>query len=163
MSTLVEAVKPPGPLAKTLVRMESLSLSTQDSEWIETGPDWIPDVPPLKYAGAVIRWSATHFDSVVIPLIVTTKHVFWDIRVSAFEVTDHTLEIVVDLPSIHGPEQSMVSFNETDMPPAGVAKEMADVLDTVGGQVLSETWQYRIVFRQGDRSETFEGQLAGDE
>jgi hypothetical protein len=138
-------------------------LTDQGSEWIESGPDWNPDVAPVKYAGADIRWSATHFDSVVIPLIVTTKHVFWDLRVSEFEVTDHVLEVVVDLPSIYGPEQGIVSFKENDIAPAGVAREMAELLDTVGGQVLSEPWQYRIVFRQGDRSETFEGELAGDE
>ena len=99
--------------------MESSLLIDQSGEWIESGPDWNPDVLPIKYAGAAIRWSTTHFDSVVIPLIVTTKQVFWGLRLSAFEITDHVLKIIIDLPSIHGPAMEVVSFNETDTAPAG--------------------------------------------
>ena len=143
--------------------MESLPLSDQSGEWIESGPDWNPDIPPVKYAGAAIRWSATHFDSVVIPLIVTTKQVFWGLRISAFEITDHVLKIIIDLPSIHGPQMEVVSFSEMDKAPAGVAGEITGVLDAVGEQALSEAWSYEIVFRQGARSETFEGEIASGE
>lgn len=140
--------------------MESSPLADQSGEWIESGPDWNPDQPPIKFAGASIRWSTTHFDSVVIPLIVTTKQVFWDIRLSAFEITDHLLKIVVDLPSIHGMAMEVVSFSEMDSAPAGLADEIAEVLNAVGAQVLSESWNYEIEFREGDRSEMFRGEIA---
>ena len=143
--------------------MESSPLIDQSGEWIESGPDWNPDVLPIKYAGAAIRWSTTHFDSVVIPLIVTTKQVFWGLRLSAFEITDHVLKIIIDLPSIHGPAMEVVSFNETDTAPADVAGEITEVLDAVGARALSESWSYEIVFRQGARSETFQGEIASGE
>ena len=135
-------------------------MADRSGEWIESGPDWNPDQPPIKYAGASVRWSTTYFDSVVIPLIVTTKQVFWDIRLSAFEITDHLLRIVVDLPSIHGMAMEVVSFSEMDSAPAGLAEEIAEVLNAVGAQVLSESWSYEIEFREGDRSETFRGEIA---
>ena len=135
-------------------------MTDQSGEWITSGPDWNPDVVPIKYAGTDIRWSAEHFDSVVIPLIVTTKHVFWDMRVTEFAVTDHLLEIIVGLPSMHGPAGDVVSFAEGDISPADIALEMTDMLNAVAREVLSETWRYRIVFRQRERSEEFEGELA---
>ena len=140
--------------------MESSPLADQSGEWIESGPDWNPDNPPIKFAGASILWSTTHFDSVVIPLIVTTKQVFWDIRLSAFEITDHLLKIVVDLPSIHGMAMEVVSFSEMDNAPAGLADEIAEVLNAVGAQVLSEPWNYEIVFQDGQVSGTFKGEIA---
>ena len=143
--------------------MESPPLIDQNSDWIESGPDWNPDKPPVKYAGAAIRWSTTYFDSVVIPLIVTTKQVFWGLRLDAFEITDHVLKIIIDLPSIHGPEMEVVSFKETDKAPGDVAREITRVLDAVGEQVLSESWRYEIVFRQGERSETLQGEIASGE
>ena len=143
--------------------MESPPLIDQKGEWIESGPDWNPDKPPVKYAGAAIRWSTTYFDSVVIPLIVTTKQVFWGLRLGAFEITDHVLKIIIDLPSIHGPEMEVVSFKETDKAPGDVAREITRVLDAVGEQVLSESWRYEIVFRQGERSETLQGEIASGE
>ncbi|MCY4108440.1 MAG: hypothetical protein OXG11_05360, partial [Chloroflexi bacterium] len=83
-----------------------------------------------------------------------------DIRLSAFEITDHLLKIVVDLPSIHGMAMEVVSFSEMDSAPAGLADEIAEVLNAVGAQVLSEAWSYEIEFREGDKSETFRGEIA---
>ena len=132
-------------------------------EWIHSGPEWNPDILPIKYAGAMVRWSKTHFDSVVIPLIVVTKHVFWDLRLNEFEVSDHHLKIVVMLPSIHGAEQSIVSFGDGDVGPGGIAEKMAKLLVSVGSQVLSEEWQYTIVFQQGEKSMAYEGGMSGVE
>ena len=139
------------------------ALPGDSSEWIQSGPEWNPDVLPIKYAGAMVRWSKTHFDSVVIPLIVTVKHVFWDLRLTEFEVSDHHLKIVVGLPSIHGAEQGFVSFGDGDVAPGEIAGKMANVLVCVGSEVLSEEWQYTIVFQQGERSMRYEGAMSGGE
>lgn len=128
-------------------------------DWIEDGPDWNPDVPPIRYSGTAIHWSRRFFDSVVTPLIVVTKHVFWDLRITDFRVSDHTLEVRVMLPSVHGPEQNVVSFGEGDVQPSEVAPGMTRLLNVLGREVLSEPWTYRIVFYQGDRSQVFEGEL----
>lgn len=134
--------------------------STESKEdWIEEGPDWNPDVPPIRYMGTAIRWHRQLYDSVVIPLIVATKHVFWDLRIAEFRVSDHIFELRITLPSVHGPNQEIVSFQASDVQPSSLAAELSRLLNVVGKEVLSESWRYRIVFQQGSRSEVFEAEL----
>jgi len=129
-------------------------------DFIDSGPEWDPDVLPIKFAGTSIRWSKTGYDSVVIPLIVTCKQVFWDLRLDQFTVAGKELGMRIVCPCVYGRDSKLVALDGGDVEPRSVAAEIERVLNVVAAEVLSEPWSLRIEFHDNDRSETFEGRLA---
>ena len=132
-------------------------------DFIDSGPEWDPDVLPIKFAGASIRWSKTGYDSVVIPLIVTCKQVFWDLRLDQFTVVGKEFGMRIVCPCVYGRDSKLLSLDGGDVEPRSVAAEIERVLNAVAAEVLSETWSFRIEFHENDRSEVFEGRLAHGE
>ena len=100
-------------------------------DFIDSGPEWDPDVLPIKFAGTSIRWSKTGYDSVVIPLIVTCKQVFWDLRLDQFTVAGKELGMRIVCPCVYGRDSKLVALDGGDVEPRSVAAEIERVLNAV--------------------------------